>query len=206
VEVIMTTRSLFLLTAVLAASAAAPAEAQNFLMNSAETINEGNFKIAAFPTVVFGEDELENEWGIAGRLGYGFSDSFDVEAKLAFFDGLKMYGADAEVWLVKGRTDVSVGAGFRRSDFGGEDFSANAIDLEGIVSRNVGDDLEVYVGGSLSFESISDVDDSDFTRFYAVPGIEYKVADDIDVLAEFGLGLNDDSPNYFSFGVAYYVR
>ena len=79
---------------------AGSAQAQNFLMNSAETINKGNFKISAFPTVVLGEDGGEN----------------------------------------------------------------------------------------------------------VVPGIEYRVAKDLDALAEIGLGLTDESPNYLSFGLSYYVR
>jgi hypothetical protein len=203
---IMTIKRLLFAAACVIAAGSTPARAQNFLMNSAETINEGNFKISAFPTVLFGEDEADNEWGIATRLGYGFTPSFDVEAKLAFFDGLKVYGADAEYWIVKGRTDVSVAAGVRKSDFdGGRD--QTALDLAGIVSRDVGHDLEVYVGGSLSFESVDDDDDdSSFRRVYVVPGIEYRLAKDLDALAEIGLGLNDDSPNYFSFGLSYYVR
>ena len=181
------------------------AQAQNFLMNSAETINKGNFKISGFPTILLGEDGGDNEWGIATRLGYGFTPSFDVEAKLAFFDGYKTYGADAEYWLVKGRTDVSLSAGLRKSDFdaGG---GSSAVDLAAIASRNIGDALEAYVGGSVSFESVDDLDDSSYRLLYVVPGIEYRLARDVDVLAEIGLGLNDDSPNYVSFGVSYYVR
>jgi hypothetical protein len=195
---------LLLLASVLVLHAAA-ADAQNFLMNSAETINEGNFKLCAFPTALLGEDGAENEWGLASRLGYGFTPSFDVEAKLARFDGLTMYGADAEYWLVKGRTDVSVSAGAHKSDFEGGGGST-AIDTAVIASRSVASSLEAYVGGSLSFESIDDVDDSSFKRFYVVPGVEYKLGKDLDLLAEIGIGLNDDSPNYFSFGAAYYIR
>lgn len=188
------------------AMGAGSAHAQNFLMNSAETINKGNFKISGFPTVLLGEDDAGNEWGIATRLGYGFTPSLDVEAKLAFFDGLKIYGADAEYWLVKGRTDVSLSAGAHQADFEGEGADSTAFDLAAIASRNVGNSLEVYVGGSLSFESIDDADDSSFKRFYVVPGIEYRLAKDIDLLAEIGIGLTDESPNYLSFGVSYYVR
>lgn len=202
----MTIKKLFVIAASVSALGAGRADAQNFLMNSAETINEGNFKIAAFPTVLLGEDDADNEWGIATRLGYGFTDRFDVEAKLAFFDALKIYGADAEYWLLKGRTDFSVSAGAHKADFEGEGADSTAIDLAAIASRNVGDSLEVYVGGSLSFESIDDVDDSSFRRAYVVPGIEYRVARDLDLLAEIGIGLTDESPNYVSFGAAYYLR
>jgi len=197
-------KNLFLITTIFAL-AAGSAQAQNFLMNSAETINEGNFKISGFPTVLLGEDGGDNEWGIATRLGYGFTPSFDVEAKLAFFDGFKMYGADAEYWIAKGRTDVSLSAGLHKSDYeGGGD--TKALDLAALASRSVARDLEVYVGGSLSFESVDGADDSDFERFYIVPGIEYRVARDLDLLAEIGLGLTDESPNYLSFGLSYYVR
>jgi hypothetical protein len=180
-------------------------DAQNFLMNSAETINKGNFKLCAFPTVLLGEDGAENAWGLASRIGYGFTPSFDVEAKLARFDGLTMYGADAEWWVVKGRTDVSLSGGLRKSGFevGGD---TTAIDTAVLASRSVGKSLEAYVGGSLSFESVDDVDDASFKRVYLAPGVEYKLGKDIDLLAELGIGLNDDSPNYFSFGAAYYLR
>ena len=202
----MNLKKLLLAAACVGATLPAPAHAQNFLMNSAETINRGNFKIAAFPTILFAEGDGENETGLATRLGYGFTDRFDVEAKLAFFDGLKMYGADAEYWLVRGRTDVSLSGGLHLSDFEGEGPDSTALDLAAIASRNVGDAFELYLGGSLSFESIDDVDDSSFRRFYVVPGVEYRLAKDVDLLAEFGLGLTDESPNYFSFGAAFYIR
>lgn len=197
----------FLLAATIFALAPVPAQAQNFLMNSAETINEGNFKISAFPTILLGEGNADNTWGIATRLGYGFTPSFDVEAKIAFFDDYKTYGLDAEYWLLKGRTDFSLSGGLRKSDFDGGG-GTTAIDLAGIASRNIGDSLEAYLGGSLTFESIDDApgDDSSFTHFYVVPGIEYRVARDLDALAEIGLGLTEDSGNYVSFGLSYYVR
>jgi hypothetical protein len=203
-EVDMTTRHGVLLLALLATSAGS-AQAQNFLMNSAETINKGNFKIAAFPTVLLGEDDADSEWGVATRVGYGFTPSFDVEVKLAFFDGFKLYGADAELWLLKGKTDASVALGLHKGDFEG-DFDTTAVDASGIVSRSIGSRTEIYGGLSLSFESVDDVDDSSFTRVHLVPGVEYKLSDDIDLLAEIGLGLNDDSPDYVSFGVALYLR
>ena len=201
----MMMKSRLLLLAGVLALHAGSADAQNFLMNSAETINKGNFKLCGFPTVLLGEDGADNEWGLASRLGYGFTKSFDVEVKLAKFDALKMYGADAEWWLVKGKTDVSVSAGGHKSDFdGGGD--STAIDTALVASRSVAKSLEAYVGGSLSFESLDDVPDSSFKRFYLAPGVEYKLGKDIDLLAELGIGLNADSPNYFSFGAAYYVR
>jgi hypothetical protein len=184
---------------------AANANAQNVLMNSAETINPGNFKIAAFPTILFGKDGAENETGIAGRFGYGFTDRFDMEGKVAFFDGVTLYGLDAEYWLVKGRSaDVSVSLGAHKTS---TDFvDASAIDTALLFSGSIGDKLEAYGGLNLSFESLDDIDDSSFTRAYVVPGIEYKIHDDLDLVAEFGVGLNDDSPHYVSAGLAFYIR
>ena len=181
------------------------AQAQNFLMNSAETIDKGNFKLCGFPTALLGEDGNDNEWGLASRLGYGFTPSFDVEVKLATFDGFKMYGADAEWWAVKGKTDVSLSAGGHKSDFDGG-AGSTSLDTALVVSRSVAKSLEAYLGGSLSFESIDDAEDADFKRVYLVPGVEYKLGKDLDLLAEIGIGVNDDSPNYLSFGLAYYLR
>lgn len=185
--------------------AAGSAQAQNVLMNSAETINKGNFKIAAFPTLLFGEDGAENEFGLAGRFGYGFTDNFDIEGKVAFFDGLKLYGVDAELWFVKNRPlDVSVSLGAHKTDL--DIVDSSAIDAALLASGNVSDNLEVYGGLNVSFESLDDIPDSDFKRVYLVPGIEYKIHDDLDLVAEFGIGLNDDSPNYLSGGLAFYIR
>lgn len=188
--------------------AAGSAQAQNVLMNSAETINKGNFKIAAFPTVLFGEDDADNEFGVAGRFGYGFTDSFDIEGKVAFFDGIQLYGLDAELWVVKGKLDVSVALGAHITDFEGGDSSA--IDTSLLASGHVSDNLELYGGLNVSFESVDDAPEGtpgdSFERIYLVPGLEYKISDDLDLVAEFGIGLNDDSPNYLSAGLAFYIR
>lgn len=182
-----------------------PALAQNFLMNSAETINRGNFKIALFPAVLFGEDDADSQWGVGSRFGYGFTDSFDVEGKLAFFDGFKLYGLDGEYWLVKGDVDFSIqlGGHWAAVDDG---FDSKALDLAGLVSGHVADKLELYGGVSVSFESLDEVPDSSFTRAYLVPGLEYKVSERLDLVAEFGIGLTDDSPNYVGFGLALYFH
>ena len=185
--------------------AAASAQAQNVLMNSAETINKGNFKIAAFPTVLFAEGDADDEFGVAGRFGYGFTDRFDIEGKLAFFEGLQLYGIDAELWVVKGRpVDVSVSLGAHITDL--PVVNSSAIDTALLASGHITDNLELYGGFNASFESLDDVPDSSFERYYVVPGLEYKIGDDLDLVAEFGIGLNDDSPNYVSAGLAFYIR
>ena len=124
---------------------------------------------------------------------------------MAFFDGLTLYGLDAELWLVKGDVDFSVQLGGHGASVdNGND--SKALDLSAIVSGNVADRLELYGGASLSFESLDDVPDSGFTRAYLVPGLEYKLSEQLDLVAEFGIGLNDDSPHYLGFGLAFYFR
>jgi Outer membrane protein beta-barrel domain len=198
-------RTVFLLMGGLLVASAVPARAQNFLQQSAETIDRGNFKIAGFPTVLFGKNGGESQWGVAGRFGYGFTDNFDVEGKVAFFDNFKLYGADAEFWVVKGQIDVSVAGGLHKAavDHG---FDSTAFDAAALVSGEIAPKLDLYGGLSLSFESLDDVNDSDFTRAYVVPGLEYKLNPQLDLVAEVGIGLNDDSPHYVSFGLAFYVR
>ena len=72
---------------VLALSIPVCAAAQDFgVMNSAETINRGNFKFMANPIVLFGEDDVDSEVGVAIAGGYGFTDRVDAEAKIARFD------------------------------------------------------------------------------------------------------------------------
>jgi len=198
-------RTVLILVAGLLAVGAAPARAQNFLQNSAETINQGNFKIAGFPTILLGKNGGDSQWGVATRLGYGFTDSFDVEAKVAFFDGFKLYGADAEVWVIKGKTDGSGAGGLHKASVDGG-FDSTAIDTSVLVSAEIAPKLDLYGGLSLSFESLDDVNDSSFTRAFLVPGIEYKLNHQLDLVAEVGIGLNDDSPNYVSFGLAVYLR
>jgi Outer membrane protein beta-barrel domain len=198
-------RTAFLLASLMLVFGAVPARAQNFLQNSAETINQGNFKIAGFPTIIFGEDGADNEFGLATRFGYGFTDSFDVEGKVAFFDNVTLWGADAEFWIVKGRADVSIAGGLHKASVD-NGFDSTAIDTSLLVSSQVAHNLDLYGGLSLSFESLDDVDDSDFTRAYIVPGVEYKLSRQVDLVGEIGIGLNDDSPNYLSFGIAWYLR
>ena len=64
---------------------AAEVRAQDVLMNSAETINLGNLKLAIFPTVLFERNGRANEFGVAFRIGYGITKRVDIEAKAAIF-------------------------------------------------------------------------------------------------------------------------
>lgn len=189
----------------LVAVVCAEASAQDVLMNSAETINKGNVKLALFPTALLGKNGGENDWGGAGRLGIGLTSRLDVEAKGAVFDGLKYYGGDAELWLVREpQVDVSASVGLHRTDLeNGPDSSG--FDTSLLLSTHVAPQLELYGGPKAAFDSFSG-SDRDVTLAHAVPGFEYRVTDNLDLLAEVGLALNDDSRSYVSVGLAFYFR
>jgi hypothetical protein len=195
----------FLAAAMFLVTVAAEVSAQDVLMNSAETINQGNIKLALFPTVLFGKNGGDSVWGVAGRAGYGLTPRFDIEAKAAIFKDLKYFGVEAEYWLVHGRNaNVSVALGAHLTDLrGGADSSG--IDTSLLFSTRPAKRLELYGGFKLAFDSAKNPDQN-FTRAHLVPGIEYRISDDLDFLAEFGIGLNDNSRNYVSVGLALYFR
>ena len=56
----------------------------------------------------------------------------------------------------------------------------------------------------LSFDSVKN-SDVNSTLVHVVPGIEYRISDDVDFLAEVGIALNDDSRSYASVGLAFYL-
>ena len=188
----------------LLALAGTDVSAQDVIMNSAETINVGNVKLAFFPTALLGKNGSGTDWGMAGRLGLGLTPRFDVEAKGAIFDGLNYYGGDAEVWLVRGRqVNVSIGGGAHLSDYEGSG-DVFGVDATLIVSTHAHRHLELYGGLKLALES-PDAGDN-YTLAHLVPGLEYRVSRDLDFLAEIGLAVNDRSRSYASIGLAYYFR
>jgi len=182
--------------------AVAEVSAQSVLMNSAETINQGNLKLGIFPTILFGKNGGDSLWGVAGRFGYGLTKSIDIEAKAAFFKGLKYFGADVEYWFLKGENfNASAALGGHITDYkGGGD--SKGIDATLMASTRPVKNLELYGGLMLAFDSIKN--GGNYTLAHIVPGIEYRVSDDLDFLAEVGIALNDNSSSYGSVGLAYY--
>jgi hypothetical protein len=174
------------------------------VMNSAETINRGNFKLMANPLIVFGKNDADDEVGVAFAGGYGFTDRVDAEAKISFFDDLTFIGGDVEVWALKNDPlDLSVIGGFHLGLAEGRD--AAGFDITFLGSKHVTPRLELYGGFDIATNDIEDSDDS-FTTVHLVPGIEYAITQDIDFVAEFGIGLNDDARHYLSGGIAIYLR
>jgi hypothetical protein len=181
-----------------------PVYAQDFgVMESAETVNQGNFKLRVNPLVFFGRNGGDDEVGVAGVVGYGFTPRFDLEGGLVIGDGVRIVGATAEFNVVR-NDDVSFSVipGFhvRRGD---RTLHTTGIDLLFLGSTHVTSRLDFYGGLDLAFER-SDI--IDYETVHLVPGLEYKLHRDVELLVEFGLGLNDDSLHYLSGGLAFYFR
>jgi hypothetical protein len=192
-----------------------PAAAQYIgVLQSAETMDRGTFKLMVAPIIVFGKDGADNEFGVAARGGYAFTDRFDAEAKLGFFENGTFVGADGEYWIfgsTEGKTDLDFSlTGGLHWMFGNDNrFDTMGFEITPQLSGQVTENLELCGSLTASFESIQDVPpgvDDSFTRLHLVPGIEYRLSDTVDLVAEFGIGINDNSSHYVGAGIAYYVR
>lgn len=194
---------------------ALPAAAQYIgVLQSAETIDRGVFKLMVAPIVTFGEDGADDEFGVAARGGYGFTERFDAEAKLGFYENNTFVGADGEYWILKNQQvdtglAISVTGGLHWMFGKDGTFDTMGLELTPQVSGHLTENIELCGALDASFESISDapegMDDS-FTRVHLVPGIEYRLSDAADLVGEVGIALNDDSSTYVGLGVAFYFR
>ncbi len=81
-------------------------------------------------------------------------------------------------------------------------------DITFLGSAPIHDKLELYGALDIAFNRFDDdVADDSFTWVHLVPGIQGTRSRRIlDLVAEVGIGLNDDSANYFSAGIAFYIR
>lgn len=194
---------------------ALPAAAQYMgVLQSAETMNRGVFKLMAAPVMVLGKDGADNELGIGFRGGYAFTEHFDAEAKLGFFKNGTYAGVDGEYWIYRG-PETNSGLDFSLTGglhwiFGKENnFDTMGFDITPQLSGHVTKNLELGAALAASFESIKDVPpgvDDSFTRVNLVPGIEYRLSDALDLEVEFGIGINDNTSNYVAAGFTLYVR
>ena len=194
---------------------ALPAAAQYAgILQSAETMDRGTFKLMAAPIMVFGKNGADDEVGVAARAGYAFTGRFDAEAKLGVFENSTVVGADGEFWILQGKEenaglDISLTGGVHWI-FGSEgNFDIIGLEVTPQLSGHATQNLELCGALDASFESIQDVPpgvDGSFTRLHLVPGIEYRLSDTFDLVAEFGNAINDNSSNYVGAGITYYVR
>lgn len=203
-------RSFAITTAlVLSVGLGSGAAAQDFgVMESAEIIQPGNFKFTAYPMFVLGEGGTENDWGAVLRGGYGFNDRVDGELGVALYDGSTLFGGNLEVAIL--RTPPAVG-GLDLSVRGGGHLLRNdvadgfGLDLAALLSTRLTPNLELV--GSLDYnQSFHDDPLPNVTTLHLVPGVEYRLTRSFDLLAEFGLGLDDDAANYVAAGLALYFR
>jgi hypothetical protein len=191
------------------------AEAQYIgVLQSAETMVRGTYKLMVAPIMVLGENGADDELGVGVRGGYAFTDHFDVEAKLGLFENGTVVGVDGEYWIFRG-TERNSSLDFSLT--GGLDWmlaSDNGYDSMGFgvtpqLSGHVTDNLELCGSLNASFQSIKDAPagvDESFERLHVVPGIEYRLSDEFDLVGELGIGINDESSNYVGAGITYYVR
>lgn len=184
------------------------AAAQDFgVLESAETINPGNIKLGAYPLFIF-PDPGDNEFSLGVTFGYGFTSSFDMEARAAFSDDVIFVGGDGEFWFLKNRPlDLSLRAGLHAGFVDGEVGDTIGADLSLLASAPVHPRLELVGALDLAFNSMDIGAERDgFTTAHLVPGVEIALAPRIDFLAEFGFGVTDESSHYLGMGLAFYFR
>jgi hypothetical protein len=194
---------------------ALPAAAQYIgVLQSAETMDRGTYKLMVAPIMAFGKYGADDEFGVGVRGGYAFTEHFDAEAKLGFFENGTFVGADGEYWIFRGAEknsglDFSLTGGLHWM-FGSDNrFNTMGFEITPQLSGHATENLELCGALDASFESIQDVPpgvDDSFTRLHLVPGIEYRLSDTFDLVAEFGIAINDNSSNYVGAGITYYVR
>lgn len=183
--------------------------AQDFgVMESAEIIQRGNLKFTGYPVFVLGEGGAEGDWGVALRGGYGFTERLDGELAVALYDGATLFGGNLEVALLRARrmvggVDLSARGGVHLVQ--GDAADATGLDLAALLSTRVTPNLELV--GSLDFNrNFHDEPLQDVSTLHLVPGVEYRLSRNLDLLAEFGVALNDPAANYLSAGLAVYFR
>lgn len=187
----------------------AAAGAQDFgVMESAETINRGNFKLRVNPLLFFGNHGADDDSGLAALVGYGFTRRFDLEGGVAVADGLRIFGVTAEFNLRRDpefNLSLIPGVHVRRGD---RTFDTTGLDLIILASHRLTPRLDAYGALDLAFEDVTDdrFDDADYKTAHLVPGLEYKVHQDFELLAEFGIALNDSARHYLTGGLVYYFR
>jgi hypothetical protein len=192
-----------------------PAAAQHIgLLQSAETMDRGTFKFMVAPIIAFGKNGADNEIGVAARGGYAFTERFDAEAKLGFFENSTIIGADGEIWILGekgevGGLDFSLAGGLHYVVAKKGYFDIVGIEVTPMLSFPLNESLELCGALDASFEFIQDAPtglDDTFTRLYLVPGLEYHLSEIIDLVGEIGIGLNDDTFTYAGAGIEFYFR
>ena len=192
------------------------------VMETAESIEPKAFKLVGFPMLTDrnrANRDSDEEGSFALGLGYGLPYGLDVEGQVARSDEATYFGSDVEwnAWSGYGMK-VSIGSGVHSVDFerGG---SANGVDTTAIFTYTPVRHLDVNAALDASWEDVNaDLElapgaerdrfsfDNDYETAYFVPGLEYQLTRNVDLLAEAGLGLNGASDDYLGAGLSWYFR
>ena len=186
------------------------------MMETADRINQGTFKLSGFP-VVIDRDGADAERGFAVGLGYGLRYDLDVEGHVARYDEGTFTGADLEwnAWRWN-RMAFSIGSGLHGGDLedGG---TALGGDGTAIFSYRPLTRLTLSAALDASYDDVNNRDasvpagsrfptDGQYERYYAVQGVGYQLTRNIELMAEAGFGLNGESDDYVSGGMSWYFR
>jgi opacity protein-like surface antigen len=193
------------------------AQAADFaMMETAEHITQGSFKLSGAP-VLIDRDRASNDGGFIAGLGYGLGHDLDLEGQLAAYEDGTWVGADLEwrAWR-EGSTAFSIGGGLHGADLDGGGSAAGA-EATAIFTYMPVHRLALSAALDATYDDVNNRDasvpadarfptDGQYDRYYAVPGVDYQLTHNLDLLAEIGLGLNADSDNYVSGGMSWYFR
>jgi hypothetical protein len=187
------------------------------VMESAEAIEPHAFKLTGFPMMV--DRGVHGDDAYALALGYGLPNAMDVEVQLAQIDRATLYGADLEwnAWSAD-RMRFSIGGGLHGADLErgaslvGADLTAIVtytpiarLDVNAALDAAL-DNVNVDESAGLPPSELHFSEDGRYDTYYFVPGLEYEATRNLDLLAEVGVGLNGESDDYLSAGLAWYFR
>ena len=204
-----------ILALVVGIAAAGPAAPVDFgVMETADVVTPGEFKVIAFPLAVRDSPRRAQNAGVTLGAGYGLLRDVDVELQVSAYGDITYVGADAEhTYGTFHAADLSIsgGAHYADADFG----DAWGVDLTHIASYTVpaAPRLKFTAALDLAYEvadqgfaaAIAASGDRYWTA-YAAPGVQYRITRNFDVIGEVGFGLNGDSREYAAVGLSYYFR
>jgi len=199
----------------LLAACAAAGAADFAMMETAERINQGTFKLSGFPVVIDRAD-ADAERGFAVGLGYGLRYGMDVEGHVARYEEGTFTGADLEwnAWR-RGPMALSIGSGLHGADLDGGGTllgtGGTAIFSYSPLSR-----LTLSAALDAAYDDVNNRDnapagsrfptDGQYERYYAVQGVGYRLTRNVELMGEAGFGLNGESDDYVSGGMSWYFR
>jgi hypothetical protein len=182
------------------------------VMETADVVEPGDFKFIAFPLAVRDGPRREHDTGVNVGLGYGLGANLDVEGQVGVYDDITYFGADLEYTYRADRPlELSLGGGAHGvdSDFG----NPWGLDLTHIASytppgaprlRLIGALDAAWERADSAYAAAIGASDRDYWVAYAVPGVQYRFTEQVDVVGEVGVGLNGESNDYVAAGISFY--